>query len=72
MRGSGYVRGSSHPLAKLSEDAVRIIRRSGDTIGELARRFSVTKKTLRQAKLGRTWRHVDGRQPASQDSKTSI
>jgi hypothetical protein len=60
-RGDGYRVGSQHPLAKLSEDAVRLIRASGDTIGELARRFNVCKKTLRAARRGDTWRHVEGR-----------
>jgi hypothetical protein len=57
-RGSGYARGSRHPLAKLSEDAVLIIRKSNETVGELSRRYGVTRKTLRSAKRGLTWRHV--------------
>jgi transposase-like protein len=59
-RGDGYAKGERHPQAKLCAEAIRFIRASGDTIGELARRFNVCKKTLRQAKAGRTWRHVEG------------
>jgi hypothetical protein len=57
-RGSGYAKGSRHPLAKLTEDAVLIIRKSSDTIGALSRRYGVSRKTLREAKKARTWRHV--------------
>jgi DNA-binding FadR family transcriptional regulator len=57
-RGSGYARGSRHGLAKLDEDAVLIIRKSGETIGELSRRYGVSRKTLRQARNRKTWTHV--------------
>jgi transposase-like protein len=59
-RGSGYARGTKHPLAKLSEAVVAFVRSSGDTTGALARRFGVCKKTLRAARRGDTWRHVKG------------
>jgi transposase-like protein len=58
MRGDGYVCGSRHPKAKLDEKIVALVRSSRDTTAELARRFNVTKKTLRQARLGRTWQCV--------------
>jgi hypothetical protein len=57
-RGSGYVKGSAHPKAKLSESIVKFARASSETIGSLARRFNVCKKTMRAAKRGETWRHV--------------
>jgi transposase-like protein len=57
-RGDGYVYGTKHPNAKLSDAVVAFVRSSGDTIGALARRFGVTKKTLRAARRGDTWRHV--------------
>jgi hypothetical protein len=57
-RGDGYARGEKHPKAKLSDAAVAFVRSSGDTIGAMARRFGVTKKTLRAARRGDTWRHV--------------
>lgn len=44
--------------AKLSDEAVRVIRKSslGDTA--LARRFGVTPSTIYDARVGNTWRHV--------------
>jgi hypothetical protein len=57
-RGDGYAKGENHPRHKLTDDAIRIIRRSGDSVGELARRFNVCKKTMRSAKRGITWKHV--------------
>jgi hypothetical protein len=57
-RGSGYARGSRHPLAKLTEDAVLIIRKSSESMGALALKYGVSRKTLRQARNRRTWRHV--------------
>jgi transposase-like protein len=59
-RGDGYVKGERHPQAKLCADAVRFIRASGDTIAELARRFGIDKKTARQARSCKTWRHIEG------------
>jgi hypothetical protein len=58
MRGSGYARGEQHPLAKLTEAAVRFIRESDKPTGALARRFNVCKKTLRAARRGDTWQSV--------------
>jgi hypothetical protein len=58
MRGDGYCRGSSHPLAKLNERIVAFVRRSDRPTGALARRFRVCKKTLRAARRGLTWKHV--------------
>jgi transposase-like protein len=57
-RGDGYARGTKHPQAKLSEAVVAFCRASGDTIGALARRFGVGKKTMRMAKRGASWKHV--------------
>jgi hypothetical protein len=59
-RGDGYRVGSEHPLAKLSESVVAFCRQSDRPTGELARRFNVCKKTLRAARRGDTWRHVEG------------
>jgi hypothetical protein len=60
-RGDGYAKGERHPQAKLTEEAVRFIRASSDTIGAIARKFSISKKTARQARSCKTWRHVEGR-----------
>jgi hypothetical protein len=57
-RGSGYAKGSRHPKAKLNEAIVAYARSCNDTVGELARRFNVCKKTMRSAKKGVTWKHV--------------
>ena len=45
--------------AKLTEDAVREIRRSSWSCGELARHHGVHPRTVWQAKHHRTWKHVD-------------
>jgi hypothetical protein len=58
MRGDGYVCGSRHPKAKLNEQIIVFIRKSNRPTNELARKFSVDKKTLRHARAGKTWRHV--------------
>ena len=44
--------------AKLTEEAVRFIRKSDKTIRELAKQFNVDKSTIRQVKLKITWKWV--------------
>lgn len=51
-------RGEASPQARLTEDAVREIRRSTESQRALARRFGVTRIAIRFARTGRTWRHV--------------
>ena len=60
-KGEHSVRGSNHPHAKLTEDAVRDIRKrfsQGDTSSTLGRQYSVTKETILSVVHRKTWRHV--------------
>jgi hypothetical protein len=51
-------KGSQHPLAKLTEEAVRAARSSDLSNGALARKYGVHVATLRNARIGLTWKHV--------------
>lgn len=54
-------RGEACPFAKLTDDAVRLIRAElalGTTGLALARRYGVDPKTITNIKHGRIWRHV--------------
>lgn len=51
-------RGEGHGRAKLTEDDVRSIRASGDSLRELSRRYGVAVPVIARAKSGRTWAHV--------------
>jgi hypothetical protein len=55
--GSG-VRGERQGLARLTEAAVRQIRRSDLSNAILAIRFGVDAGTISKVRRGRTWRHV--------------
>jgi DNA-binding transcriptional regulator YiaG len=48
----------AHPNAKLTEEAVAIIRRKerGVTHADLAKRFGVSKSTIAMVSSGRNWR----------------
>jgi hypothetical protein len=50
--------GSRHWGAKLTEDDVAFLRSSGLATATLARRFGVERATIRNAREGRTWRHL--------------
>jgi hypothetical protein len=52
-------RGESHGPSRLTDDAVREIRKSAATSKELARQFDVHPETIRQVRIGRTWQHVE-------------
>jgi hypothetical protein len=52
-------RGEAHSNAKLTDRAVREIRRMGDkTIKEIAKIYGVGFETAREARNGTSWRHV--------------
>lgn len=54
-------KGTDHPLAKLTPEAVRIIRatpRTRNSVRELADRFGVSIHPIHMVLLGKTWRHV--------------
>ena len=51
-------RGAAHGLAKLDEDAVRVIRASKEKGVVLARRYGVSPAIVSAVRKYRTWRHV--------------
>jgi len=51
--------GEGHPKAKLTEAIVRQIRADGEDAAELAKRYGVTVGTVRAARRGETWRHLE-------------
>lgn len=53
-----WLRGEAHYESKLTDEKVRELRTSSEPIPVLAKRFGVTTEAIRQAKKGRTWRHV--------------
>lgn len=50
--------GERHGMAKLTDDDVRIIRRSNDSLSVLGRRYGVTKQAIAYARKGKGWLHV--------------
>lgn len=57
-RKHGTGRGERHPRAKLTEDAVREIRLSDQSLGALAARYGVSPYTVSDVRRGKRWRHV--------------
>lgn len=56
-------RGERHHSAKLSEDAVRWMRKQyaqGVSVTSVAKQLRVSRKAARYAILGVTWKHVRG------------
>ncbi len=54
-------RGSSHGNSKLKEDQVKIIKQmilNGENQAFAARMFGVTRTTITDIKIGKTWRHI--------------
>lgn len=56
----GQLSGSKHPRATLTEEAVKEIRVLAGAFGtkELAKKFSVSKKTIRVVVRGDQWKHI--------------
>lgn len=55
-------RGIRHGAAKLTDVDVRSIRAAvvaGESISSLARRFAVSRQTIRGVRDGKNWRHID-------------
>jgi len=50
---------SKRPSAKLSVDAVAVIRSSNQSAESLGRKFGVTASTVRFARRMQTWRNVE-------------
>lgn len=51
-------KGEASPVAKLTEAAVREIRRNQRPVAELAKQFGVSYSAVRFVRLGHTWAHV--------------
>lgn len=51
-------RGTSHHNAKITEDDVREIRKSTETLDALSRRYGLSQSSLSSIRRGKTWRHV--------------
>lgn len=65
-------RGERMHCAKLTDSAVREIRKlprvrklQNGTLVELSERFGVSTSAIRAARRGKTWRHVDAREPVA-------
>ena len=61
IRRDGYVRGESHPAAKLTEPQVREIRAlvdAGSSRHELAARFGVSRQMVRKIANRQAWTHL--------------
>lgn len=54
----GCHKGTNNGRAKLTEEAVREIRRSSESSGQLGRRFGVTGVMAARIKRGEAWTHV--------------
>lgn len=51
-------KGTTHPQAKLTDDAVRAIRASKSSDAELAKSHGVSRPTIHSIRVGKTWQHV--------------
>ena len=51
-------KGEEHYCAKLTEDIVREIRASSLTNTELSEMYGVHRRTISDARRGKTWRHI--------------
>lgn len=51
-------RGEAHARSKLTDDAVRQIRASKETLKVLSLRFGVTQSTLSGIRTGKSWTHI--------------
>jgi hypothetical protein len=51
-------RGEAHPSARLSDEAVLVMRLGAEPVSVLARRYGVKPGTVRAVQARRRWRHV--------------
>lgn len=58
IRHGNVVKGERQGQSKLTDDAVRIIRKSDLSGYELAELYGVSETTIRHARIGKTWRHI--------------
>lgn len=60
-KGRAHPGGALHPNCRLTEEIVieaRRLRKNGFSITALIRKYNVSSKTIRNALIGKTWRHV--------------
>lgn len=65
-------KGTAHPGAKLSEDAVRDILASPNSNGELASKYGVARNTIRRIRRRSIWSHVETEQCPVYSTKRPI
>ena len=53
-----YKQGEDHLNAKLTDERVLYIRRSGLGLIELSDQFGVSRSTIHRARTSRTWKHL--------------
>lgn len=53
------VHGMAHPHAKLTDDDVLAIRQSSTSDGKLAEIYGVANETIRKARSGKSWKHLN-------------
>lgn len=53
-------KGENNGNRKLSEDQVISIRAEVGTYAEIGRKYGVTLQNIREIKIGKTWRHLNG------------
>lgn len=59
LRTRRIARGVGHANSKLSDEAVRHIRSTNEPCRLLAEQYGVSRRTIRDARSGALWRHVD-------------
>lgn len=57
--GYGISQGANHGNAKVTEDDVRTIRASSDSLTVLAKRYGIAKSTMAAIRKRETWKHVE-------------
>jgi hypothetical protein len=55
---SNHARGEEHCRARLTEEAVEIIRSTDGETKQLAEQFGVSDRLVRYVRQGRIWRHL--------------
>lgn len=53
------LKGEKHSQAKLTEDAVREIRASGESHAALARKYGVDPMAIKYVRIRKTWQHIE-------------
>ena len=56
---ANVARGERQHSSKLTVDRVKYIRESSKTVRELSIMFNVSKQSIRDVKMKRSWKHID-------------